>query len=74
MEHVAATYLELQVEDSYKDHALAHNPIHVRRVLGGFSMLYESGAQRESLAQLGRLTVPSLSELFIAKIKPKLAE
>lgn len=74
MEHVAATYLELQVEDSYKDHALAHNPIHVRRVLGGFSMLYESGAQRESLAQLGRLTVPSLSELFVAKIKPKLAE
>lgn len=73
MEHVAATYLELQVEDSYKDHALAHNPIHVRRVLGGFSMLYESGAQRESLAQLGRLTVPSLSELFVAKIKPKLA-
>lgn len=73
MEHVAATYLELQVEDSYKDHALAHNPIHVRRVLGGFSMLYESGVQRESLAQLGRLTVPSLSELFVAKIKPKLA-
>jgi len=73
MEHVAATYLELQVEDNYKDHALAHNPIHVRRVLGGFSMLYESGVQRESLAQLGRLTVPSLSELFVAKIKPKLA-
>jgi len=74
MEQIAENYLELQVDDSYKDHALAHNPIHVRRLLGGFSMLYESAAQqRESLAQLGRLTVPGLSELFVAKIKPKLA-
>ena len=72
MEQVAETYVELQVDDNYRDHALAHNPIHVRRLLGGFSMLYESGAhQRESLAQLGRLTVPSLSELFVAKIKPQ---
>jgi ABC-2 type transport system ATP-binding protein len=40
--------------------------------LGGFSMLFEPNAQqRESLAQLGQLTTPSLSELFVAKIKPQ---
>lgn len=71
MEQVAETYVELQVDANYRDHALAHNPIHIRRLLGGFSMLFAPDAQqRESLAQLGRLAVPSLSELLIAKIKP----
>lgn len=72
MEKVAETYVELQVDANYKDHALAHNPLHVRRMLGGFNMLFEANEQqRESLAQLGRLSVPGLSELFVAKIKPQ---
>lgn len=73
MEEVAATYIELQVDNNLKESALAYNPIHVSRVLGGFSMVFESDdRKRDSLAQLGRLTVPSLSELFVAKIKPQL--
>lgn len=73
MEQVAAQYVELQVDANYKDHALAHNPIHSRRLLGGFNMVFEpSEQQRESLAQLGKLTTPSLSELFVAKINPQL--
>lgn len=72
MEQVAARYVELQVDTNYKEHALAHNPIHSRRLLGGFSMLFEPNEQqRASLAKLGRLTTPSLSELFVAKIKPQ---
>lgn len=72
MEQVAARYVELQVDTNYKEHALAHNPIHSRRLLGGFSMLFEPNEQqRTSLAKLGRLTTPSLSELFVAKIKPQ---
>lgn len=74
MEQLVETYVALQVDDNYKDHALVHNPIHVRRMLGGFSMVFEiTEQQREPLAQLGVLTVPSLSELFVAKIKPQVA-
>ncbi len=72
MEQIATQYVELQVDANYKEHALVHNPIHSRRLLGGFSMLFEPNEQqRESLAQLGKLTTPSLSELFVAKIKPQ---
>lgn len=72
MESIANTYVELQVDAQYKEHALAHNPIHVRNQLGGFSMLYEgANHQRDSLAALGRLTTPSLSDLFVAKVKPQ---
>lgn len=72
MEQLVETYVELQVSDNYKDHALVHNPIHVRRLLGGFSMVFEMAEQqRELLAPLGQLAVPSLSELFVAKIKPQ---
>ncbi len=71
MESVADTYVELQVDAPYKDHALAHNPIHVRNLLGGYGMLYENCQQRDSLAALGRLAAPSLSDLFVAKVKPQ---
>lgn len=70
MEDVANTYVELQVDANYKEHALAHHPIHVRNVLGGYGMLYERCNQRESLAALGRLVTPSLSDLFVAKVRP----
>lgn len=72
MEQVAAKYVELHLDENYKEHALLHSPIHTRRLLGGFSMLFEPNEQqRESLAQLGKLTTPGLSELFVAKIKPQ---
>lgn len=75
MEQISETYVELHVEENYKDHALAHNPIHVRRLLGGFSMLFEASAQqRNSLAQLGRVTIPKLSELFVARVKPQVMD
>ncbi|PUA27324.1 MAG: multidrug ABC transporter ATP-binding protein [Cellvibrio sp. 79] len=74
MDNIANTYVELQVDAQYKEHALAHNPIHVRNRLGGYGMLYEGTNQRESLAGLGNLTTPALSDLFVAKVKPQLCE
>lgn len=72
MEDLVATYVELHVDAHGKENALALKPMHVRRLLGGFSMLFDTGIQsRDSLAQLGRLAAPGLSELFIAKIKPQ---
>lgn len=72
METVADTYVELQVDAPLKAQALAHNPIHVRNLLGGYGMLYENCQERDALAALGRLTVPSLSDLFVAKVKPQI--
>ncbi len=71
MESIADTYTELQVDAPNKDLALAHNPIHVRNLLGGYGMLYENCQEHESLARLGRLATPSLSDLFVAKVKPQ---
>ena len=68
---IADTYVELHVSENYKEHALAHNPIHVRNVLGGYCMLYEGCDKRDSLAALGRLATPGLSDLFVAKVKPQ---
>jgi len=73
MDRLAANYVELQVDEKRKEQALAQNPIHIRRILGGFSMVFEVAAQQqESLAQLGNLIAPSVSDLFVAKIKPQL--
>ena len=73
MDEIANTYVELQVDAHYKEQALARNPIHVRNLLGGFGMLYEGADhQRDSLAALGRLATPSLSDLFVAKVKPQI--
>ena len=72
METVADTYVELQVDAPLKAQALAHNPIHVRNLLGGYGMLYENCQERDALAALGRLAVPSLSDLFVAKVKPQI--
>ena len=73
MDTIAETYVELHVDANHKDHALAHNPIHVRNLLGGYGMLYENCQQCESLARLGQIKTPSLSDLFVAKVKPQVS-
>lgn len=69
MESVAERFSELQVEPANKERALAHQPIHIRQILGGYSMLYENVAHAE-LGNLGRVLTPSLADLFVAKIQP----
>ena len=69
MDNVPNTFTELRVDAEHKDVALAHQPIHMRTILGGFSMIYENVAS-EKLEGLGRLMVPSIADLFVAKMQP----
>ena len=70
MENIAENFVELQVDALKKEQALAHRPIHVRTMLGGYSMIYEN-ANRAELASLGKLITPGLADLFVAKIQPQ---
>jgi len=72
MESVAERFAEVQVEPANKARALEHQPIHVRQLLGGYSMLYENVPPTE-LQGLGRVLTPSLADLFVAKIQPVLS-
>lgn len=69
MEDVANKFLELQVSAANKEAALALKPMHVRTVLGGFSMIFDK-ENREILAALGRVTTPSVADLFVASMQP----
>jgi ABC-2 type transport system ATP-binding protein len=72
MESLPERFSELQVDTSNKDSALALNPIHVRTILGGFSMVFEN-ADSSQLQLLGKVTVPSVADLFVAKMQPMLS-
>lgn len=69
MDELPDTFSELQVDAATKDAALAFKPIHVRTILGGFSMVFE-GVDINQLRGLGRLTTPSVADLFVAKMQP----
>ncbi|RZA09652.1 MAG: ABC transporter ATP-binding protein [Moraxellaceae bacterium] len=70
MENIAENFIELQIETSKKDQAMAHHPLHVRTMLGGYSMIFEN-SNRAELAYLGKLITPGLADLFVAKIQPQ---
>jgi ABC-2 type transport system ATP-binding protein len=72
MENIAENFVELQVDALKKDQAMAHHPIHVRTMLGGYSMIYEN-SNRAELAYLGKLVTPGLADLFVAKIQPQVS-
>jgi len=72
MDAVAENFVELHIESPQKEAALQHDPIHVRSILGGYSLMYEQ-ADRAQLSKLGRLINPSLADLFVAKIQPSLS-
>ncbi len=69
MDELPNRFVELQVDAGAKQAALAHNPIHVRTILGGFSMVFEN-ADTNQLQALGKLTTPSVADLFVAKMQP----
>jgi ABC-2 type transport system ATP-binding protein len=71
MESVAERFVEVQVEPANKERGLALQPLHVRQILGGYSMLYEN-VSPAALSNLGRVVTPSLADLFVAKIQPVL--
>jgi len=69
MDELPNRFVELQVDAGAKQAALAHNPIHVRTILGGFSMVFEN-ADTNQLQALGKVTTPSVADLFVAKMQP----
>jgi len=69
MDELPNRFVELQVDAGAKQAALAHNPIHVRTILGGFSMVFEN-ADANQLQALGKVTTPSVADLFVAKMQP----
>ena len=69
MDELPNRFVELQVDASVKEAALAHKPIHVRTTLGGFSMVFEN-ADANQLQALGKVTTPSVADLFVAKMQP----
>ncbi len=69
MDELPNRFIELQIDAAAKQAALAHNPIHVRTILGGFSMVFEN-ADVNQLQALGKVTTPSVADLFVAKMQP----
>jgi len=69
MEDLPNIFAELQIDANNKGAALALNPIHIRTILGGFSMIYEN-VDIASLQALGKTTTPSVADLFVAKMQP----
>lgn len=72
MDSVAESFVELHIDSPQKEAALQHNPIHMRSILGGYSLMYEK-ADRDQLSKLGRLINPNLADVFVAKIQPSLS-
>jgi ABC-2 type transport system ATP-binding protein len=69
MEELPKQFIELQLDAANKAAALAYQPIHVRTMLGGFSMVFEN-ADASQLQNLGKLSTPSVADLFVAKMQP----
>ncbi len=67
MDELADTYAEVLVSSDKYEEAEALGPIHVRNILGARAMLFEN-ARPEALQELGDIHVPSVTDLFVAKI------
>lgn len=70
MEALSEKFCELHVDAANKDNAMTFNPIHIRTILGGFSMIFEN-VDISQLQALGKVTTPSVADLFVAKIQPR---
>lgn len=69
VESIANDYFQLDVSLEQEPEALKQAPISVKKSLNGKMMLFEN-ANRESLQNLGNIKVPSLADIFVAKIEP----
>lgn len=75
MENIPNRFVELQVDANKKEAALNLHPISTRTILGGFSMVFENTENlsldifHSQLASLGNLAVPSVADLFVAKMQ-----
>lgn len=68
MDALPQRFSEVQVDANQKDAALALGPIGTRNILGDYSMIFEF-PDIEQLQTLGRITTPSVADLFVAKMQ-----
>ena len=67
MDAIAERYLELHVLGPGIEQAQALNPIGQRSILGGKAFIFED-TPREALMELGEPRVPTVSDIFVAKM------
>lgn len=67
MEAISERYLELRVVGAGIEQAALLNPIGQRSILGGKAFIYED-APRAALQELGEVRVPTVADLFVAKM------
>jgi ABC-2 type transport system ATP-binding protein len=65
MEEVESRYVEVIVRPEQVAAARALKPMHVREVIGGSVLLFD-GVERQRLAALGKVSTPSIADLFVA--------
>ncbi|MEO1244772.1 MAG: ABC transporter ATP-binding protein [Pseudomonadota bacterium] len=68
MDSLGDQYAELMTAGEAADTARGLRPLHEREVFGKSVMTFEN-ADRNRLATLGELRVPSVADLFVAKVK-----
>jgi ABC-2 type transport system ATP-binding protein len=68
MENLADRYAEVLVAPDRAEEARVLGPIHEREVFGKRLFIFEN-ADRERVARLGEMRTPSVSDLFVAKMK-----
>ena len=68
MSELADRYTEVLVDRTVQERAEQLGPIYRRSILGKQAFIFE-GVAREALAELGELHTPSVSDLFVAKLK-----
>jgi ABC-2 type transport system ATP-binding protein len=72
VEDIGARYAAVEVLDDRIAAARAERPFYERRALGK-TLLYFEGADREKLEGLGEIGVPSVADLFVAKVSAERA-
>src|SRR3984957_7090929 len=72
VEDIGARYAAVEVADDRVAAAREERPFYERRALGK-TLLYFEGADREKLKGLGEVGVPSVADLFVAKVSAERA-
>ena len=72
VEDIGARYAAVEVADDRIAAAREERPFYERRALGK-TLLYFEGADREKLKGLGEVGVPSVADLFVAKVSAERA-
>ena len=68
MDDLSEQYVEVVVKPEHVEQALALGPIYTRDMLGKKNMIFERG-DRTQLEGFGEINVPSVADLFVAKMQ-----